>query len=89
MAVKICTTGGSCITCSDRSTQQILDAVKEAKAGLGFVCCNGGRSCVAVGHITTITEARKPADDDDDDRGWGGRDIDLSHPEIVILTGGR
>jgi hypothetical protein len=88
MAVKICTTGGACITCSDRTASQVVTAIEEAakKGGL-FYCCGGGKLCVRIDQITTITEARKP--DDDDDRGWGGRGIDLGHPDIVILTGGR
>jgi hypothetical protein len=87
MAVKICTTGGACITCSDRSAQQVVDAVK---GGGMFFCCEGGKKCVAISQITTVTETRAPDDGgDDDDRGWGGRGLDLGHPDIVILTGGR
>ena len=52
MAVKICSTGGSCITCNV-SMEGVKTAIKKAGRD-GFICCDSDTKCVAVAHITTI-----------------------------------
>ena len=87
MAVKICTTGGSCITCNGTITQ-VMDQLERAeKNGDKWYCCALGvdpSGCVRIDSITTVTRLSDDDDDDDDD----GRPI-LGNPDIVILTGGQ
>ena len=57
MAVKICSTGGSCITCNNASMEGVKAGIKKAGRD-GFICCDGDTKCVAVAQITTIEKVR-------------------------------
>lgn len=68
MAVKICTTGGKCITCN-ATVAGVMTAIKKAGRE-GFVCCNSDSKCVAVAHITTVeTVARGEEGEEEEKRG--------------------
>jgi hypothetical protein len=67
MAVKICTTGGSCIRC-DASWEAVQKAIKGAKAK-DFICC--GHSCAKVDQITTVEEV--PREEVEEEQQRGGR----------------
>jgi hypothetical protein len=59
VATKICTVGGSCVTCGGFSAEEIRRLVEaEEKAGAKYFCCSSGdkMGCVRIEHITTITE---------------------------------
>ena len=69
MAVKICTTGGSCITC-DASWAAVQKAIKGAKAK-DFICC--GHSCAKVSQITTVEEVPREEGEEEEQKRGGRR----------------
>lgn len=72
MALKICTTGGNCITCRvswDEFRKKYAEAKKKNQT---FYCC--GTKCVAIAHITTIVEValgEEGEEGEEEDKGGG------------------
>ncbi len=91
--VKICTTGGMCITCGDTSVKKVIEALEKLeKGGKKYFCCTRGKtppggvaepSCVRIDKITTIVvESTIPPDTCGD----GGRFINVGNPKSVVIN---
>ena len=85
MAVKICTTGGSCITCNTVSVAGVKETIKKAGRD-GFVCCDNDTKCVAVAHITTIeTVSLGDEGQEGDEEQTGGRRSEEETEEMTTF----
>ena len=88
MAVKVCA-GEACMICTGSLREVRVTLEQGEKAGEKYFCC--GLKCVRIDKITTLEELpreeEEPDDDRDDEDDRRGA-LDLSHPDVVIVTGG-
>lgn len=84
--VKICTTGGGCITCGGKSSVLVVAELTKLEAkGEKYYCCQS--RCVRLDQITTVVDLGKeePPETDDGDH-WDSRgDITIVKPQSMVI----